>query len=414
MISFDRFQLENRLRVIVHNDKSTPIIAMNVLYDVGARDEHPDKTGFAHLFEHLMFGGSVNIPHYDEQLEKAGGTNNAFTSNDVTNYYLTIPKNNLETGFWLESDRMLNLAFSKKSLEVQKNVVIEEFREVYLNKPYRDAWLLLSPLAYKKHPYRWPTIGADIRHIENVTMDDTKEFYQRFYNPNNAIVTIAGPVETNEIKELCEKWFGNIPVGPPNNRKLPVEEVQTEARHLHVERDVPANAIYKAWHIPERASKDYYISDIVSDILSNGDSSRLYIELVKKKRIFSGIDAYITGNIDPGLFIISGRLMNGISFAAAEQAINDIIKELQDIYVKERELQKVKNRIESMLVFTEIKVLEKAMNLAMFELIGDAALINKEAEQYAIVNKNDMLSFSQKYLTENNCSTLYYQAKKTE
>lgn len=414
MISFDRFQLENRLRVIVHNDKSTPIIAMNVLYDVGARDEHPDKTGFAHLFEHLMFGGSVNIPHYDEQLEKAGGTNNAFTSNDVTNYYLTIPKNNLETGFWLESDRMLNLAFSKKSLEVQKNVVIEEFREVYLNKPYRDAWLLLSPLAYKKHPYRWPTIGADIRHIENVTMEDTKEFYQRFYNPNNAIVTIAGPVETNEIKELSEKWFGNIPAGPPNNRKLPVEEVQTEARHLHVERDVPANAIYKAWHIPERTSKDYYVSDIVSDILSNGDSSRLYIELVKKKQIFSGIDAYITGNIDPGLFIISGRLMNGISFAIAEQAINDIIKELQDNYVKERELQKVKNRIESMLVFTEIKVLEKAMNLAIFELIGDVALINKEAEQYAIVNKNDMLSFSQKYLTENNCSTLYYHAKKTE
>lgn len=414
MISFYRFQLDNGLRVIVHNDKSTPIVAMNVLYDIGARDEHPDKTGFAHLFEHLMFGGSVNIPYYDEQLEKAGGTNNAFTSNDVTNYYLTIPKNNLETGFWLESDRMLNLAFSKKSLEVQKNVVIEEFREVYLNKPYGDAWLLLSPLAYKKHPYRWPTIGADIRHIENVTMDDTKEFYQRFYNPNNAIVTIAGPVDTNEIKELCEKWFGNIPAGPPNNRKLPVEEVQTEARHLHVERDVPANAIYKAWHIPERTSKDYYISDIVSDILSNGDSSRLYIELVKKKQIFSGIDAYITGSIDPGLFIISGRLMNGISFAAAEQAINDIIKELHDNSVRDRELQKVKNRIESMLVFTEIKVLEKAMNLAMFELIGDATLINKEAEQYALVNKNDILSFSQKYLTENNCSTLYYHAKKTE
>ena len=414
MISFYRFQLDNGLRVIVHNDKSTPIVAMNVLYDIGARDEHPDKTGFAHLFEHLMFGGSVNIPYYDEQLEKAGGTNNAFTSNDVTNYYLTIPKNNLETGFWLGSDRMLNLAFSKKSLEVQKNVVIEEFREVYLNKPYGDAWLLLSPLAYKKHPYRWPTIGADIRHIENVTMDDTKEFYQRFYNPNNAIVTIAGPVDTNEIKELCEKWFGNIPAGPPNNRKLPVEEVQTEARHLHVERDVPANAIYKAWHIPERTSKDYYISDIVSDILSNGDSSRLYIELVKKKQIFSGIDAYITGSIDPGLFIISGRLMNGISFAAAEQAINDIIKELHDNSVRDRELQKVKNRIESMLVFTEIKVLEKAMNLAMFELIGDAILINKEAEQYALVNKNDILSFSQKYLTENNCSTLYYHAKKTE
>ncbi|MGB4205554.1 MAG: pitrilysin family protein [Bacteroidales bacterium] len=414
MILFDHFKLDNGLRVIVHNDKSTPIIAMNVLYDVGARDEHPDKTGFAHLFEHLMFGGSVNIPHYDEQLEKAGGTNNAFTSNDVTSYYLTIPKNNLETGFWLESDRMLNLAFSKKSLEVQKNVVIEEFREVYLNKPYGDDWLLLSPLAYKKHPYRWPTIGADVRHIENVTMEDTKEFYQRFYNPNNAIVTIAGPVETNEIKELCEKWFGNIPAGPSNNRKLPVEEVQTEARHLHVEREVPANSIYKAWHIPERTSKDYYISDIVSDILSNGDSSRLYVELVKKKQIFSGIDAYITGSIDPGLFIISGRLMNGISFDAAEQAINDIIKELQDNYVKERELQKVKNRIESMLVFTEIKVLEKAMNLAMFELIGDAALINNEAEQYAIVNENDILSFSQKYLTENNCSTLYYHAKKTE
>ncbi len=411
MILSDRFQLSNGLKVIVHNDTSTPMVAMNILYDAGARDESPEKTGFAHLFEHLMFGGSVNIPCYDEPLERVGGENNAFTSNDVTSYYLTIPKNNLETAFWLESDRMLNLAFSKKSLDVQRNVVIEEFRQTHLNRPFGDAWLLLRPLAYTQHPYRWATIGADINHIAHASMEDVKSFYQRFYNPNNAILSIAGPVGSNEIRELCEKWFGDIPSGPPNIRKLPIEPFQYDERHLHVERDVPCNAIYKAWHIPERVSPEFYVADITSDILSAGESSRLYVELVKKKQIFSEINAYITGNLDPGLFVISGKIMNGTDISTAEQAIDDMVKCLQDQAVNARELQKVKNRIESMLVFTEIKVLEKAMNLAMFELLGNAGQINEESEKYTNVNSDAIMSFAQKYLIRNNSSALYYHAK---
>jgi len=411
MILFDRFQLDNGLKVIVHQDYTTPMVAVNVLYDVGARDENPEKTGFAHLFEHLMFGGSANIPRYDEPLERVGGENNAFTSNDVTSYYITIPKTNLETAFWLESDRMLNLAFSKKSLEVQRNVVMEEFRQTHLNQPFGDAWLLLRPLAYKKHSYRWSTIGADINHIAQASMEDVKDFYQRFYNPNNAILTVAGPVETDEIKALCEKWFGDIPAGPANQRKLPREPVQTEARTLHVEQEVPCNAIYKTWHIPDRLSPMYYTADLISDVLSAGESSRLYVELVKKQQLFSDINAYITGSFDPGLFVISGKIMNGTDIEVAENAINSMISELQDQSVNGRELQKVKNRIESMLVFTEIKVLEKALNLSVYELLGDAGLINNETEKYAQVSADDIRRFANESLVESNCSTLYYHMK---
>jgi zinc protease len=411
MILFDRFQLDNGLKVIVHQDYTTPIVAMNVLYDVGARDENPEKTGFAHLFEHLMFGGSANIPRYDEPLERVGGENNAFTSNDVTSYYITIPKTNLETAFWLESDRMLNLAFSKKSLEVQRNVVMEEFRQTHLNQPFGDAWLLLRPLAYKNHSYRWSTIGADIDHIAGATMEDVKDFYKKFYNPNNAILTVAGPVETDEIKVLCEKWFGDISAGPANRRNIPREPVQTEARTLHVEQEVPCNAIYKTWHMPDRLSPMYYTADLISDVLSAGESSRLYVELVKKQQLFSDINAYITGSFDPGLFVISGKIMNGTDIEVAENAINNMISELQNQSVNGRELQKVKNRIESMLVFTELKVLEKALNLSVYELLGDAGLINNETEKYAQVNAEDIRRFANEALVESNCSTLCYHMK---
>lgn len=411
MIQFDRFQLDNGLRVLVHHDPSTPIVAMNVLYDVGARDENPDKTGFAHLFEHLMFGGSVNIPRYDEPLERVGGENNAFTSNDVTSYYVTLPKSNIETAFWLESDRMLNLAFSKKSLEVQRNVVVEEFRQTHLNRPFGEAWLLLRPLAYRQHPYRWPTIGAAVEHIEKATIDNVKDFYRRFYNPNNAILSIAGPVQTEEIRPLCRKWFDDIPRGPINNRNLEVEPIQTEARTLSVERDVPCKAIYKVWHVPGRLAPDYYTSDICSDILSAGASSRLYVELVKKRKLFSEINAYITGSFDPGLFVITGKLMNGTEMEAAEQSINEVVRSLQETPVAGRELQKVKNRIESMLVFSELKVPEKALNLSVFELLGDADLINHETAKYHAVNVESIMQFAREYLTESNSSTLFYHVK---
>lgn len=411
MILFNRFQLDNGLRVVVHQDYTTPMVAVNVLYDVGARDEDPSRTGFAHLLEHLMFGGSENIPFYDEPLERVGGENNAFTSNDVTSYYITIPKTNLETAFWLESDRMLNLAFSEKSLEVQRNVVMEEFRQTHLNQPFGDAWLLLRPLAYKVHPYRWSTIGADISHIAGAGMQDVRDFYARFYNPANAILTVAGPVETFKIKDLCEKWFGDIPAGSKNTRQLPAEPPQAEARTLLAERQVPCNAIYKAWHIPDRLSPMYYTADLVSDILSAGDSSRLYVELVKKQQLFSDISAYITGNLDPGLFVISGKIMNGTALEKAEEAINNVIENLQKTPVNGREMQKVKNRIESMLVFTEMKVLEKALNLSLYELLGDAGMINHEIENYSRIDSDLIMRFANEKLIPENCSTLYYRMK---
>jgi len=395
MIEFEKFTLNNGLKVIVHQDTSTPLVAVNILYDVGARDEDPDKTGFAHLFEHLMFGGSVNIPKYDVPLENAGGENNAFTNNDITNYYLTIPKQNLELAFWLESDRMLDLAFSKKSLKVQQNVVIEEFKQSYLNQPYGDVWLLLRPLAYKVHPYQWSTIGKEISHIENATMDDVRAFYKKFYNPNNAILVVAGNVTTLEIKDLTEKWFGPINPGETYIRKLPREPLQKEERTLRVNRKVPFDSIYTAYHMCSRKDKSYHATDLTSDILSNGYSSRLYSRLVMEKRLFSEINAYISGDIDEGLFVITGKLMQKVKMEAAHQAIRDELEDIQQNLVSEVELQKVKNKIESTLQFSEINILDKAMNLAYAELLGDADLINQEILKYQSVTRDDILKTAQ-------------------
>jgi predicted Zn-dependent peptidase len=412
MIDFKKFELENGLRVIVHNDSSTPIVAMNILYDVGARDEDPEKTGFAHLFEHLMFGGSENIPKYDLPLENAGGENNAFTNNDITNYYLTIPKQNLELAFWLESDRMNQLAFSPKSLDVQRNVVIEEFKQSYLNQPYGDVWLLLRPLAYKEHPYQWSTIGKDISHIEDATMEDVKDFYNRFYNPANAIMVIAGDVEVEDVKLLSEKWFGSITNKGSFKRELPEEPVQKEARVITVERDVPIDAIYKAYHICSRKDADYYATDLISDILSNGNSSRLYTKLVKEQKLFSEINAYVTGDIDKGLLIVTGKLVEGIKMDEAEKAILKEVELLGNEVVAKDELQKVKNKIESSLIFSETSALNKAMNLAYAELMGDADLINQEIEKYSAVTTDDILRISREIFRTGNSSTIYYYTKK--
>lgn len=411
MINFEKFVLDNGLRVIVHKDESTPIVAVNILYNVGARDEDPDKTGFAHLFEHLMFGGSVNIPKYDTPLENAGGENNAFTNNDITNYYLTIPKQNLELAFWLESDRMLNLAFSEKSLEVQRNVVIEEFNQSYLNQPYGDVWLLLRPLSYKVHPYQWSTIGKDISHIENARMADVKSFYKKYYNPNNAILVVAGDVEMSEVKQLAKKWFGPITSGPEVKRNIPAEPKQTEARSQKAEREVPFDSIYKSYHMCSRHDEMYHTSDLISDILSNGDSSRLYSKLVKEKNLFSEIHAYITGDMDAGTFIFSGNLVEGISMEEADEAIEAEVQKLIDEVVSTDELNKVKNKIESTLEFSEMNVLNKAMNLAYSELLGDANLINLEIEKYSKVSQEDIQSVAKEIFRKENCSTLYYYAK---
>lgn len=408
MISFEKFTLSNGLKVIVHQDISTPIVAFNLLYDVGARDENENQTGFAHLFEHLMFGGSINIPNFDEPLQKVGGENNAFTSNDITNYYITLPKENLETAFWLESDRMLSLAFTEKSLEVQRQVVVEEFKQNYLNQPYGDVWLLLRPLAYEKHPYKWATIGKEINHIENATMDDVKSFFHQFYLPNNAILSVAGNITIDEIKHLTEKWFGSIPKGKKSDRNLPKEPLQNAPRRLEVKRNVPANAIYKAYKMCSKTHPDFYATDLITDILSQGNSSKLYISLVKEQKLFSNINAYVLGSFDEGLLIISGNLSENTSFEAAENAIIEELEKLKKWSVNEKELQKVKNKIESIQAFSETNVLNKAMNLAINELLGDANKVNTDIENYRKVTVEDVLRLSNQLFNENNCSTLIY------
>src|SRR5687767_14567216 len=350
MIQFTEFTLENGLRVIVHEDPTVQIAVLNILYDVGSRDERPDKTGFAHLFEHLMFGGSVNIPNYDEPLQRVGGENNAFTNTDITNYYLTLPASNIETGFWLESDRMMSLSFDPKVLEVQRKVVIEEFKQRYLNQPYGDVWLKLRPLAYQVHPYQWATIGKEIGHIENATMQDVREFFFRYYVPDNAILVVAGNVTLEQIKSLAQKWFGPISPGK-KPRSIPFEPVQKEKRFLEVKANVPADAFYKAWHMPGRFHSDYYAVDLLSDLLGRGQSSRLYQKLVKEKEIFTSISSFVMSTIDPGLLVISGRVKDGLTLNEAENEVEVIIQNLKENPFDEQELIKVKNQAESILEF---------------------------------------------------------------
>jgi predicted Zn-dependent peptidase len=411
MVDFKRFTLDNGLKVILHHDPFTPIAAVNILYNVGARDEDPQRTGFAHLFEHLMFGGSVNIPKYDTPLERAGGENNAFTNSDITNYYLTLPGQNLETALWLESDRMLSLAFSEQSLDVQRNVVVEEFKQSYLNQPYGDVWLLLRPLAYTVHPYCWDTIGKDISHVRNATMAEVKDFYRRFYHPGNAIIVIAGDLDFDAVTGQLNEWFGSIPAGNGHVRNLPVEPLQEAARMLTVERDVPFDAIYKVYHMCGREDRDYPATDLLSDILSNGTSSRLYRRLVKEKKLFSELNAFITGDQDPGLFVFSGKLIRGVRMKVAEKALLDEMDQLRLQPPREEELEKVKNKIESTLEFSEMNVLNKAMNLAYYELLGDANLLNMEAGRYRAVTGTQVRDVAAGIFRDENSTTLYYHAK---
>ncbi|MFD2585079.1 M16 family metallopeptidase [Pedobacter vanadiisoli] len=412
MVDFNRFTLANGLKVLVHEDATTPMAVLNILYDVGARDEDPNKTGFAHLFEHLMFGGSVNIPSYDEPLQRVGGENNAFTSNDITNYYITLPAENIETAFWLESDRMLSLAFSEKSLDTQRNVVSEEFKQRYLNQPYGDVWLKLRPLAYKKHSYRWATIGKELSHIENATMDDVKAFFKKHYTPQNAILVVGGNVKTEDVKKLAEKWFEPIPAGEKYNRSLVQEDPQTEARQETVKANVPLNAIYIAFKMPGRLNEDYYAFDLLSDILSRGQSSRLYNSLLKEQQLFSDINAYISSSLDPGLFIVEGKLVEGVAIEMAEKAIWAELEKLKAELVSATELTKVKNKVESVLVFSEMSLLDKAMNLAYYELLGDAALLNQETEAFLKVQAEDIKRISNETFNPNSSSTLYYLTEK--
>lgn len=410
MVSFERFTLANGLKVLVHEDPTTPMAVVNILYDVGARDEHPDQTGFAHLFEHLMFGGSVNIPSYDEPLQRVGGENNAFTSNDITNYYITLPSVNLETAFWLESDRMLSLAFSEKSLEVQRNVVCEEFKQRYLNQPYGDVWLKLRPMAYKQHPYQWATIGKSLDHIENANIEDVKAFFTRHYTPSNAIMVVGGDVKLEEVKKLSEKWFGSIPAGEKLSRLLPIEDDQMEERKETVKANVPLNAIYKVFHMPARIESGYYAADLISDILSRGNSSRLFRNLLKDQKLFSEINAYLTGSLDAGLFVVEGKPLPGISMEKAEASIWAELERISTELVPEAELTKVRNKMESTMVFSEMSLLDKAMNLAYFELLGDADGLNSETQKYLNVTAEEIRDQAKHIFRKENSSTLYYLA----
>ncbi|MFO8236508.1 MAG: pitrilysin family protein [Bacteroidales bacterium] len=413
MIQYKKYNLDNGLILIVHQDASTPIATINLLYNVGSRHEDPDQTGFAHLFEHLMFEGSVNIPAYDIPLQKAGGENNAFTSNDITNYYLTLPLQNIETAFWLESDRMLGLNLTKEKLEIQKNVVIEEFNQRYLNQPYGDAYLHLRPMAYKVHPYRWPTIGKELSHIKNATLEDAKDFFYHHYAPNNAILTVVANKEPEIIKELVEKWFGAIPRRDIAHREIPAEPPQTQPRKQTIaNKEVPHNVIFKAYHICDRNHADYHATDLISDILANGKSSRLYQTMVKEKKVFSHIDAYVTGDIDPGLLMINGSLANGTIMDKAEKELTNELTKLANENVSENELEKVKNKVEATHEISLTSTLYKAMNLSYYELLGDAGIVNNEMEAYRKVAPEDIQRISAKIFSENNCSTLYYYSKK--
>lgn len=408
MIEFSKRILDNGLRVLVHRDISTPMVTVNVLYDVGSRDEHPSRTGFAHLFEHLMFGGSQHVPDFDGPIQLAGGENNAFTNADMTNFYNILPAQNMETALWLESDRMMKLDFSQRSLDIQKKVVIEEFKETCLNIPYGDLWHRISRLAYEKHPYRWPTIGLTPDHIADATLEEVKAFFYKYYRPRNAILVIAGQVEVEEAFDLAEKWFGPIPSGEYNIRSLVHEDPQEGYRYDEVIDDVPMLSINMGYKMPGRLDPDYYAYDLLSDVLSNGPSSRLYRKLVKEERIFSDIDAYITGSMDPGLFLISGRPMDGVDINKARQMVTQELESLCKVEIEKEELQKLKNKAESALIFSEVNAMHKAMSLAYFELVGDADEINREPDHYRNVSTEDLRRISNQIFRKENCSEVTY------
>ncbi len=411
MIQFERFELANGLRVLVHEDHSTPMAVVNVMYDVGARDENPGMTGFAHLFEHLMFGGSINIPRYDEPLQLAGGENNAYTTNDLTNYYCQLPAENIETAFWLESDRMLSLAFGEKSLDVQRKVVSEEFKEHYINKPYGDAWHKMRDLAYKVHPYRWMTIGRELSHVESARLQDVKDFFFKFYRPVNAILVVAGHVTPDQVKRLAEKWFGDLPSGEKYIRQLPAEPTQIEARKLDVHAAVPLDAFYKCWHIYGRLDPRYYATDLLTEILGGGGSSRLYQALVKEKQLFSNIECFHFGAIDPDLLTIEGKLVKGVKMEDAEKALEEELSKMKELPVEEKELQKVKNKTESLIAFEDMTVMNRANSLAFYTLLGDTNMINAELERFQEVTSDQLQREARAIFTENNVNTIHYYSE---
>lgn len=410
MIQYEHFVLDNGLKVYVHQDLSNPLVAFNICYNVGSRDESEDKTGFAHLFEHLMFGGSKNIPSYDGPLQLVGGENNAFTSPDITNYYITLPANNIETAFWLESDRMMSLSFDPKVLEVQRKVVIEEFKQRYLNQPYGDVWLKLRPLAYKTHPYKWATIGKEISHIENATLEDVKSFFYKHYLPNNATLVIGGGIDLKTVKGLSEKWFAGIPSGIVTKKNLSQEPVQSAARQEETLAKVPLDSIYKTFHMAGKYDEDFQATDLLSDILGRGKSARLYAKLVKERKMFNSISAYVTASLDPGLLVVSGNLNKGVNIYDGEKAISEVIEELKSTKLSDQELEKVKNQAISTHAFGEVELLNRTMNLAFAANAGNADWCNNDIEKINKISSKDIGRLSESVLDSKNSSTLFYKA----
>jgi predicted Zn-dependent peptidase len=408
MIVFERFTTSNGLKVIIHEDRSTPLVAFNLLYDVGSKDESPEITGLAHLFEHLMFSGTKRIPDFDKPLQIAGGENNAFTNTDITNYYITLPKENIETAFWLESDRMEEINLSDRNIDIQKQVVTEEFKQRYQNQPYGDASLILRKLAFEKHPYRWPTIGADISHVQNAEKKIITDFYFSHYAPNNAILCISGNITANKARNLIEKWFCGIETRQIKQRNLPVEPVQTEKREIIVNKEVPASALYKAWHGASRHHNDFQKLDMITDLLAGGTSGYLQNKLVREQKLFSTANIYVTAEIEPGLIIFSGKMLPGVDPIKADNAVSDVISNIASGRIKDNDIEKVKNKYESATILDHTNVLNKAMSLCLYELLGDAGLVNKEVEKYRSINKSEVISAVTQYLDDKNCSTLFY------
>ena len=412
MIPYTKKILPNGLTVVVNRDRASKLAAVNILYKVGARNEDPRRTGFAHLFEHLMFRGTREIPNFDLPVQMASGDNNAFTNNDYTDFYITLPKDNLETALWLESDRMEGLDITPAKLEAEKKVVIEEFRQRYLNQPYGDQTMLLRALAYKVHPYRWAAIGLTTDHIAEATLEDVEAFYRTHYRPSNAVLSISADIEEERMLELAEKWFAPLADRPADAAPIPQEPAQTEARREEVERDVPAPTVTVAYHMGGRTDAGFYTADLVSDLLAGGDSGRLYTHLVKERRLLSSVNAYVTGDVDPGLLVFTGQLLPGVTPEEAEAAFREEIETLQTASAAAREIEKVKNKFEANTLFGELNVMNKAMNLGFYEMLGDLALINREVGLYRAVGDDDIRSFSSRTFRPENSSTLIYNTKK--
>lgn len=412
MVKFEKHILPNGLTVLAHYDATTPMVTTNILYRTGAKDEDPEATGFAHLFEHLMFEGSINIPVFDTPVIMAGGENNAFTTNDITNYYITLPAANIETAFWLESDRMLGLDLADGKLETQKRVVIEEYRQRYLNQPYGDLFLLLRPLTYKVHPYMWPTIGKDISHIEKADSASVTRFFKENYVPGNAILSVGGNIRPDQVFSLAEKWFGPVPAGEKKRRIIPQEPEQTARRELTVYRDVPADELLMAFHTGRRCDRDFYVLDLLTDLLAGCESGRFPNVLVREKEIFSEIDAYLTGDADPGLVIISGRLKEGVDIGRAEEAVNEELNLLHTTHATDFEIEKSRNRYESHHLMALISASNKAFNLAFHEHLGDAANINSESDKYMSVTPEEIIDTARRTFTPSNCSVVKYLAER--